>query len=273
MIQNSIWIYEMILFIYAVSLVGYGIDVIKSNWRIKQAAFGLLCLAWILQSGVLIDETIQTGALPILSLVDVLYVYAWVLLTCTLMISGFSRIPFVELCINIFAFLMLALAAGLDVKQQGLNETAHIIHEILVAHISFTILAYVFFTFSFFLSVMYLLQYWLLRKKKGFHWIWRFTDLKKLDEYSFTAVLIGVPLLFIGLALGFVWAYTSGSEFYWMDLKTVGSIVLLCIYIVYLLLRLLRGYRGKPISIYNSATFLVLLVNFFLFSVMSNFHF
>lgn len=273
MIQNSIWIYEVILFIYAISLVGYGFDVLRGNWRIKQVAFGLLTLAWVLQSGVLIHETIQTGTLPILSLVDVLYVYAWILLSCTLAISSFTRIPFLELCINVFAFLMLALAAGLDVKQQGLNEKAHIIHEILVAHISFTILAYVFFTFSFFLSAIYLLQHWLLRKKKGFHWIWRFTDLKKLDEYSFTSILIGVPLLFIGLSLGFVWAYTSGSEFYWMDLKTVGSIILLGIYIVYLLLRQLRGYRGKPISIYNSATFMVLLVNFFLFSVLSNFHF
>src|SRR5699024_622849 len=212
-------------------------------------------------------------SLPILTLIDVIYVYAWVLLTFGLLINRYLKIQFVELCTNIFSFIMLCLAIGLDVKQQGLNDSAHFIHEILVAHITFTILAYVFFTLSFFLSLMYLFQYWLLRKKKGFHWIWRFTDLKQLDSYSFTAILIGVPLLSIGLLLGFLWAYTSGSEFYWMDMKTLGSMILLGIYVIYLILRLTQGYRGKPVSIYNTATFLVLLVNFFLFSVLSNFHF
>src|SRR5699024_2304890 len=155
----------------------------------------------------------------------------------------------------------------------GIHHADYIVHEILVAHISFTVVAYVSFTISFLLSIMYLLQYQLLRKKKGFRWIWLFTDLKKLDTYSFTAILVGVALLAIVLILGFIWSYTSGSEFYWMDLKTLGSIILLVIYVAAILLRLAQGYRGTPTAMLNTATFLVLLVNFFLFSVWSDFHF
>src|SRR5699024_1496652 len=159
---------------YGLSLVAYVLDFMKKNWRLKQSAYWLLCMAWLMQSGVLLYEVIQTKSLPILTLIDVIYVYAWVLLTFGLLINRYLKIQFVELCTNIFSFIMLCLAIGLDVKQQGLNDSAHFIHEILVAHITFTILAYVFFTLSFFLSLMYLFQYWLLRKKKGFHWIWRF---------------------------------------------------------------------------------------------------
>src|SRR5699024_12275247 len=64
-----------------------------------------------------------------------------------------------------------------------------------------------------------------------------------------------------------------GEIFYWYDLKTIGSIVLLVIYSFYLILRQDRKLTNKSKSIYSSATFLVLLVNFFLFSVLSNFHF
>lgn len=271
--HNTIWLYEIILFIYGLSLMGYVVDLVKKNGRIKQLSYWMLSLAWLIQTSVLVYETIQTGALPILTLVDVLYVYAWVLLTLTLVVYRMFEIQFVELCTNLFAFISLLIAIGLDIKQQGMIQSVHFIHEVLIAHITFTVLAYVFFTLSFFLSIMYLIQYQLLKRRKGFQWIWRFTNLKKLDTYSFTAVLIGVPLLALGLILGFIWGYMSGSEFYWLDMKTIGSMILLGIYIVYLVLRLAPGYRGRPISIYNSATFLVLLTNFFLFNVLSNFHF
>lgn len=268
-----IWIYEFILFMYGLSLLTYTVDLFKKNWRIKQAAFWLLCLTWLMHTAVLIGEIIQTNSLPIWTIVDVLYVYSWLLIALGLLINLFFTVQFIEICVNIFTFFLLLLAIMLDFKQQGIHHADYIVHEILVAHISFTVVAYVSFTISFLLSIMYLLQYQLLRKKKGFRWIWQFTDLKKLDTYSFTAILVGVPLLAIGLILGFIWAYTSGSEFYWMDLKTLGSIILLGIYVAAILLRLAQGYRGKPTSMLNTATFLVLLVNFFLFSVWSDFHF
>lgn len=268
-----IWIYEFILFMYGLSLLTYTADLFKKNWRIKQAAFWLLLLTWLMHTAVLIGEIIQTNTLPIWTIVDILYVYSWLLIALGLIINHFFHIQFIEISVNLFTFFLMLLAITLDFKQQGIHHADYIVHEILVAHISFTVAAYVSFTISFLLSMMYLLQHQLLRKKKGFRWIWQFTDLKKLDTYSFTAILVGVPLLAIGLILGFVWAYTSGSEFYWMDLKTLGSMILLAIYVSSILLRWTQGYRGKPTSMLNTATFLVLLVNFFLFSVLSDFHF
>lgn len=94
-----------------------------------------------------------------------------------------------------------------------------------------------------------------------------------MDAFSFSAVTIGTPLLLIGLMLGFVWAFLSGDEFYWFDMKTIGSVIVFIVYILYLFLRLVKGYQGKSIAIFNTAAFLLLLVNFFLFSMLSNFHF
>src|SRR5699024_6994716 len=167
---------------------------------------------------------------------------------------------------------MLWLAISLRAEEQMMARGLHLDHEILIAHITFSIIAYGFLTLSFLLALMYLIQHKLLKKKKGFKWLWRFTNLKQLDTYSFSAVKLGVPFLFIGLILGVIWAYISGEEFYWWDSKTIGSIVLLFIYLGYLILRWTQGYRGRAISLYNSATFLILLVNFFLFNVFSNFH-
>src|SRR5699024_3896626 len=83
--------------------------------------------------------------------------------------------------------------------------------------------------------------YRFFKDKKGFKWILRFGDLDRLDFYSFGSVTIGVPLLMIGILLGFVWAYVSNAEFYWFDMKTLGSIFVLAVYTIYLLLRLVKG--------------------------------
>src|SRR5699024_3338791 len=104
---------------------------------------------------------------------------------------------------------------------------------------------------------MYLVQYRLLKKKKGFHWLWRLSNLSELDTYSFSFVKLGVPFLFLGLLLGVVWGLFSNESFYWFDMKTIGSISVLLVYLVYLLLCWTRCYRGRSLYIINIATFLI----------------
>src|SRR5699024_8000885 len=98
-----------------------------------------------------------------------------------------------------------------------------LVHEILINRFTLVIVSYGFFTISFLFSLMYLMQYRFLKNKKGLKWVWRFADLKQLDDYSFKTVTLGVPLLLIGNILGVVWAYVANAEFYWFDLKTAGS--------------------------------------------------
>lgn len=103
--------------------------------------------------------------------------------------------------------------------------------------------------------------------------MWRFADLNQLDSYAFKTVTIGVPLLLIAIILGIVWAYVSDALFYWVDLKTIGSFFVLAIYVIYLVIRLWKKYKGRTIAMYNTVAFLLLLVNFLLFSTLSKFHF
>lgn len=147
-----------------------------------------------------------------------------------------------------------------------------LVDEILIAHISLAIISYGFFTISFIFSLMYIVQYHFLKEKKAIKWVWKLGDLNRLERYTFRTITIGVPLLLIGIILGFAWAYTEDVEFYWFDLKTIGSILVLGIYITYLLLRVVRRMAGKSLATYNAFAFLILIINFFLFTRLSNFH-
>lgn len=267
------FIFEMILIIYCLSLFGYFIDFIKSNWKVNQISYWLLTAVWVLQTLLMINIAFASKGFPTLHLNDGLFFYAWTLLTFSLIINRLFAIHFIVFFTNLFSFFILLLAISLKAQEEMYQQGIQLVHEILITHIGLAILSYGFFTISFLLAFMYLVQYKFIKSKKGIKWMWRFTDLKQLDHYSYTAVIIGVPLLLIGVILGFVWAYVAEAEFYWLDLKTIGSLVVLVIYIVYLILRRFKGYRGKPISIYNTAAFLILLINYFLFSLLSGFHF
>ncbi|MUK86958.1 cytochrome C assembly protein [Ornithinibacillus sp. L9] len=267
------WLYEIILFVYVLSLIGYFIDFIQQNRKANRLAFWLLSMVWILQTVFLFIQIFIAQSFPIATLTDSLFFYSWILVTFSLIINRLFNVHFIVFFTNLFGFFILLLFILTRAQESMQDSGIRLVHEILITHITFAIVSYGFFTLSFLFSVMYIMQYLFLKKKKGLKWMWRFGDLELLDTYSFRSVTIGVPVLLIGIILGFVWAFVSQAEFYWFDLKTIGSILVLIVYSCYLLLRIVSGYTGKTIATYNIAAFLILLINFFLFSILSNFHF
>ncbi|WP_249870957.1 cytochrome C assembly family protein [Oceanobacillus saliphilus] len=267
------WLYEIILIIYGFSLVGYFIDFIHNNRKANRIAFWLLSMVWIIQTLLFFYEVVVERSFPVSTMVDSLLMYSWVLITFSMVINRLFPVRFIVLFINVFGFFVLLFYIAASAANRFPGEAIQFVHEILIAHITLAIISYGFFTIAFLFSIMYLIQYRFLKKKKGLKWMWKLGDLGVLDSYSFKAVSIGVPLLLIAIIFGFVWAYVSTSVFYWLDLKTIGSMVVLIVYIGYLILRIITGYEGKSLATYNIVAFLLLLINFLLFSSLSNFHF
>lgn len=269
----SKWLYEFMLFIFMFSIFGYFIDFIKHNPRVNKLSLYLLSFVWFIQTSILLRQMIIEKSFPIMNLQDGLFFYSWILVIISLIVNYLFRVHFVVLFMNVFSFFILLLSLSMNATTVTQGQASEFIHEILIIHITLALLSYGFFTLSFIFAFMYLLQYYLLKQKKGLKFVWRFNDLEKLDTYSFYSILIGVPLLSIGLLFGVVWAYVAEATFYWTDIKTVGSLIVLSIYILYLIVRLTKGYQGKPISRFNCGAFLFLLINFFLLGSFSDFHF
>ncbi|MFG6116427.1 cytochrome c biogenesis protein [Halobacillus sp. MO56] len=267
------WLYEFIIFIYALSVIGYFIDFIQQNRKANLAAFWLLSMVWSLQTIFLLTQVFIEDNFPVMSVYDGLYFYAWILVTFSLIINRLYRVDFLVFFTNVVGFSVMLLHITTKAQADLVEQGVRFIDEMLVAHITLALISYGFFTFSFIFSLMYLLQYRLLKRKKWDKRLWRLGDLSKLDHYSYLSVTGGVPLLLLAVILGVVWGYNSDDVFYWYDSKTMGSFIVLFVYIIFLFLRIVKGYQGRSIAVYNAAAFLFLLVNFFLFGSLSNFHF
>ncbi|WP_044894613.1 cytochrome C assembly family protein [Bacillus alveayuensis] len=271
--MNITRLYELSIILYALSVLLYFIDFLDNNRKANRVAFWLLSIVWILQTFFFIFRIVETGRFPVLSIFEGLYFYAWVLITLSLIINRFMRIDFLIFFTNILGFLVLAIHTFAPVQHQSPAVAEQLVSELLMIHITMAILAYGAFSLSFVFSLLYILQYNLLKQKKWGKRLLRIEDLAKLDHMSYVLNIIGMPMLLLGLILGVIWAYIKIEQFHWYDAKVLGSFAVLGIYSFYFYKRIVEEVQGKEIALLNIGSFLFLLINFFLFGSLSRFHF
>ncbi|MBS4742151.1 cytochrome C assembly protein [Bacillus safensis] len=263
---------EATILIYALSVLFYFIDFLQHNRKAGKMAFWLLSIVWLLQTVYMFYIMMETDRFPVLNVAEGLYFYTWVLVTLSLVLTKILRVEFIVFFTNVIGFSMMAIHTFTPSDLHSAELTGKLTSELLVIHITMAILSYGAFSISFAFSLLYLFQYRLLKKKKWGKWLLRIEDLSKLDHMAYVLNIIGVPMLLLSLILGIIWAYISYDTLYWTDAKVLGSFIMLFLYGFYLYIRLVRNMQGKIVALWNVASFLVLMINYFLLGSLSTFH-
>ncbi|MEH6989143.1 MULTISPECIES: cytochrome c biogenesis protein [Bacillales] len=266
-------LHEFTVVLYALCVLLYFIDFLHHNRKANRVAFWLLAFVWVLQTVFLILYMINTGRFPVLTIFEGLYFYAWVLITLSLGINRLLRVDFIVFFTNVLGFIIMAIHTFAPVQIDSAVKAQQLISELLLIHITVAILSYGAFSLSFVFSLLYLIQYDLLKRKKWGTRLLRITDLSKLEHMSYVLNVIGVPMLMISLILGIQWAYIKLPHMVWYDSKVIGSFIVLALYSIYLYMKVGKGLYGKSLALWNLASFLIVLINFFLFGKLSSFHF
>ncbi len=68
---------------------------------------------------------------------------------------------------------------------------------------------------------------------------------KSLDDVSFRAFAVGIPFLTGGLWMGSFWAQEAWANYWGWDSKENSALITWLIYVVYVHVRMLGGYRGE----------------------------
>ena len=68
---------------------------------------------------------------------------------------------------------------------------------------------------------------------------------KELDDVSFRAFAVGIPFLTAGVWMGAFWAQEAWANYWGWDSKENTALITWLVYIVYIHLRMLGGYRGS----------------------------
>ncbi|RFU65899.1 cytochrome C assembly family protein [Peribacillus glennii] len=266
-------LHEATVILYALSVLLYFIDFLNNNQKANRFAFWLLAIVWLLQTIFLFLYMLETGRFPVLTIFEGLYFYAWILITLSLVINRLLRVDFIVFFTNVLGFIVMAVHTFAPVQIESEVLAEKLVSELLLIHITMAILSYGAFSLSFVFSLLYLIQYDLLKRKKWGKRLMRLGDLAKLEHMSYVLAVIGVPMLVLALILGLQWAHLKVPDLFWYDPKIIGSFIVLTAYSVYLYLKVRKQMYGKTLAFWNIGSFLVVIINFSLFGSLSTFHF
>ena len=149
--------------------------------------------------------------------------------------------------------LLLGAAALLPSRIEPLSPSLGSTN-ILVAHVAVMVAAYGALTVSFGAALLQLLQDSPRR-------LARLPVARRFDEIAYWVVVVGFPLLALGIALGAYWASTAWGRYWGWDPKETSSLVTWLAYGVYFHVHSLRGWSGR-----RSAAVLLIAYGFVLFS-------
>ncbi|ADU31372.1 cytochrome C assembly family protein [Evansella cellulosilytica] len=265
-------LYISIIIIYALSVLGYFVDFIQNNQKVNKLAFWLLSIVAILQTIFIIIRTVEYNRLPLMTIFEGMFIYAWILVIFSLVISRFSKLDFLLLVVNIIGFVILTISIFAPTDDISPRLSDLLILELLVIHVTLLLLAYGLLTLSFSLSVLYAVQHHLLKQKRWGKKMVRIGNLSVLERFSYIFTLIGLPLMLLGVIQGIVWTWLEFDQIPWLDLKVISSFLVMIAYSVYLFQWAVKKQRGYGLALFNIAAFLLLLINYFLSSSFSNFH-
>jgi cytochrome c-type biogenesis protein CcsB len=112
-------------------------------------------------------------------------------------------------------------------------------NRILGAHVATMMLSYAALSVSFGAAALYLVQ-----GGDGQRFV-RLPSGEALEEFANRCVLVGFPMLTLGIALGAYWAHSAWSRYWGWDPKETSALMTWLIYAGYLHARNLRGWRGR----------------------------
>ncbi|MEX0879810.1 MAG: cytochrome c biogenesis protein CcsA [Thermoanaerobaculia bacterium] len=156
-------------------------------------------------------------------------------------------------------FVILATGVGLLLPDSASAPAVGMHGSVFAFHVTLAILAYAAFTFSFVLSLLYLIQNRQIRGRRTGILFARLPALEVMGRMNRTSVTVGLASLALSLLLGFVWA-----ERFWPSLadpKIEWALATLAIYGL-LLWKDRRGWEGPRVALLSILGFGVVMFSY-----------
>jgi cytochrome c-type biogenesis protein CcsB len=256
----DLFFYKAALVLYLIGTLGYLLYMIRQDKGLARAAYFALLLGFCGHTLSIAFWTLDKGYFPIHGLREALSLFAWTLMGVFIVV----RIRFNFLVLGSFlsplAAVMMITSSFLPAHTGPVNPWIKNLW--LMIHVSAVFIGNGAFAVSCMAGVMYLLQERQIKSRRPGGLYRRLPSLEVLDTLNYQCLILGFPLMTLGMLSGSVFAhYTLGSFWRW-DPKEVWSLITWLLYAVLLHGRLVSGWRGRRSALIAIAGFLILIFSF-----------
>jgi cytochrome c-type biogenesis protein CcsB len=247
--------------IYLLCSLGYLIFATSKNKTVGTFCTLFLTVGLALHSGGLVLRWIEThrtgyGYVPLSNMYESLIFFSWTIVLVYLILEFKYQQKIIGVFVTPFAFLAIALTSiipGIEAKITPLVPALQ--SNWLAIHVITCFFGYAAFAVSFGISLLYL-----IREKTESKWL---PSPSLLDEINYKSIIIGFPMLTLGIVTGAAWAnYAWGSYWSW-DPKETWSLITWFVYAAFLHARITRDWRGKKAAILSVIGFGAVLFTYF----------
>ncbi len=212
------------------------------------------------------------GHAPLSNLYESLIFFAWTIVVLYMIIELKTKTRTLGAFVTPLVFLALAYASFSPNIQSHIQPLVPALKSNwLIAHVITCFFGYAAFGLSLALSIMYLIK---LLESPGTKNIFLrlIPRLNLLDEVNYQMVVIGFLMLTLGIITGAVWAHSAWGSYWTWDPKETWSLITWLIYASVIHSRLVRGWKGKKISILCIIGFGCVLFTYFGVNYLAGLH-
>jgi cytochrome c-type biogenesis protein CcsB len=212
------------------------------------------------------------GHAPLSNLYESLIFFAWTIVVLYMVIELKTKTRTLGAFVTPLAFLALAYASFSPNIQSHIQPLVPALKSNwLIAHVITCFFGYAAFGLSLALSIMYLIK--LLESPRTKNIFLRLIPrLNLLDEVNYQMVVIGFLMLTLGIITGAVWAHSAWGSYWTWDPKETWSLITWLIYASVIHSRMVRGWKGKKISILCIIGFSCVMFTYFGVNYLAGLH-
>jgi HemX protein len=266
------WMYDAMIFVYALSLLFSFSDVLQTGRIKKRVAMGLLYFVWFLQTLFLMGRMMEYRTLPMTTMFETLFFYAWLLVTLSIVLGRLLKMDLIVFGVNVLSFVVMLLTLFSDDYLKAPNEIAMVRAELIFIHVTMAIASYIFFTVSAILALSYLLLHRQLKRKKWTALTRRLPSLAAIEHYMFWTATCGLPLLVINVLLAVIWNAQQMNVIIWNDPKIWNTLLVALAYVFFMFQAWTKRAPGTTLAVYNLLAMLFVVLNYFVSNFTSEFH-
>lgn len=264
---SSQTLFNLSMALYVFSFLGYLLFAISRQKTTGSLSTIVLSTGLVLHSAGLVIRWIEThrtgyGYVPLSNMYESLIFFSWTIVLIYLILEFKYRQKVIGVFVTPFAFLAIALTSiigGIDAKITPLVPALQ--SNWLTIHVTTCFFGYAAFAVSFGISILYLLRDRGGEQAGGVSkWL---PETAVLDEINYKAIVIGFPMLTLGIVTGAAWAnYAWGTYWSW-DPKETWSLITWFIYAAFLHARITRDWRGRKAAILSIIGFVAVMFTYF----------
>jgi cytochrome c-type biogenesis protein CcsB len=259
-------LFSLSMYIYLCSFLLYLIFSAIQKRYIGIAATSLISAGLLIHTVGLIYRWVEThrtgyGYVPLSNMYESLMFFSWTIVLIYLLLEFQFKQRIIGIFATLFAFMAIAASSILPGSDATIRPLMPALQSNwLSIHVITCFFGYAAFAVSFGISLLFLIQHRWEGISGGVGWL---PKTKTLDEINYRSIVIGFPMLTVGIITGAAWAHYAWGNYWSWDPKETWSLITWLIYAAFLHARITRDWRGRRMAMLSLVGFMAVLFTYF----------